>query len=296
MLYLFASILFTSFIYIIFKLFPRFNVDPLPAITFSYVSRVIFGFIIDPQSIGAYFSKTPLNLFLLAVSTGVTFIIIFSLVSRSTREIGVSATTITSRMSMVIPAGFSVILYNESLGAIKIIGIIIALIAIYFTVYQKKIGTISNTSATDTFKKSLFLPLFLFLGSGLADLLLKISQKNFMMNKPDFLYIDLLFTASAVAGITALAFNRIPVKQIVKKQNLFWGFVLGITNYISLLLFIMALTKGNLQGSQIFPINSVGIVLISTLLAMIFFKEKLVLNKTIGLVLAIGAILLISLG
>jgi drug/metabolite transporter (DMT)-like permease len=296
MFYLFASIFFTSFIYIIFKSFTRFGVDPLPAIVMSYVSRVIFGFIIEPNSLGQYFSKIPVNLLLLASATGVTFIIVFALVSRSTREIGVSSTTIISRMSMVIPAGFSIILYGDSLGWLKISGIVLALIAIYFTVYQKQGKVISGQGATIKNKRRLMLPVFLFAGSGIADTFLKISQKSYMLHKPDFLYIDMLFTASAVAGIIALLFIKMPLKQILKKQNLLWGLILGITNYISLLLFILALTKGNLQGSQIFPINSVGIVLVSALLAMIFFREKLVPHKIAGLILAVVAILLISLG
>jgi drug/metabolite transporter (DMT)-like permease len=294
LLYLFASIFFTSFIYIIFKSFPRFKVDPLPAITVSYVGRVILGFIIEPNSLGRYFTNIPVNLLLLAAATGVTFIVVFSLISRSTREIGVSSTTIISRMSMIIPAGFSVIMYNESLGLYKILGILIAFAAIYFTVYQKKIETVSEPGTTVKYKKSFWLPLFLFLGSGLADLLLKISQKNYMADKADFLYIDMLFMSSAIAGTIALAFNRMPIRQILKKQNILWGMLLGIVNYISLLLFIKALTSGNLDGSQIFPINSVGIVLISTILAIIFLRERLKSNRIAGLVMAVVAILLIS--
>jgi len=294
MIYLFVSIIFTSFIYIIFRAFSRFNVDPMPAIVFNYLARVIIGFFIEPQSFFTYVHKAPPVLLMLCVFTGVAFIAIFSLISRATRIMGVTSTTIVSRMSMVIPAGFSIIYYHESLGLMKVVGILMALIAIYFTVYEKKIEEIKEKKSKVN-KTALLVPIFLFLGSGLADMLLKISQKEFMMNKLDYVYIDILYSVSALTGIIVLIVTRTSLKTIFRRQNLIWGIILGADNYIALLLFLLALTKGNMQGSQVFPINSVGIVLFSTLFAIIFYKEKLKGHRILGLALAVCAILIISL-
>jgi len=295
MLYLFTSIIFTALLYIIFKAFARYGVDPLPAIVFNYTARVILGLIIDPEGLTTYVQKAPPLLLALCIGTGILFIAVFSLVSKGTRTLGVTATTIVSRMSMVIPAAFSIIYYKESLGWMKFTGILLAMIAIYFTVYEKKIKVLTNHGATKKSKKALWLPIFLFLGGGFADTLLRMAQIEYMPLKLDYVYIDILYSVSAITGIIALIVTRTSFKTIFKKQNIIWGFILGADNYVALLLFLLALTKGKLQGSQVFPINSVGIVLFSTVFAIIFYHEKMQTNKIIGLCLAISAILLISL-
>jgi drug/metabolite transporter (DMT)-like permease len=295
MIYLFVSIIFTAFIYVIFRAFVQYGVDPLPAIVFNYVSRVFIGLIIDPESFTTYIHNAPPPLLLLCIGTGVCFIMIFSLVSQATRTLGITATTIISRMSMVIPAGFSILYYGENLGWMKFCGIILALIAIFFTVYKKKEKEEApGAPVTAMGKLGIVLPILIFLGSGVADTFIKIAQTEYMPKKLDFVYIDILYSVSALTGIIALLVNRTPVKTMFRKVNLLWGFILGAVNYIALLLFLLALTKGGLQGSKVFPINSVGIVLFSALFALMFYKEKLNARKIFGLLLAVGAILLIS--
>ena len=48
------------------------------------------------------------------------------------------------------------------------------------------------------------------------------------------------------------------------------------------------------QTTVFFPINNIGVVLSTALLGYLFFREKLSLVNLAGIVLAIGAILLIS--
>jgi multidrug transporter EmrE-like cation transporter len=75
--------------------------------------------------------------------------------------------------------------------------------------------------------------------------------------------------------------------------NALWGLALGLPNYFSM--YYLLKTLEVYQGSSIFPVNNIGIVATSTLVAYVFFKEALSRLKLIGLGLAIVAIILMSL-
>jgi multidrug transporter EmrE-like cation transporter len=49
------------------------------------------------------------------------------------------------------------------------------------------------------------------------------------------------------------------------------------------------------EGSVVFPINNVSIIVLSTLIAILFFKEKLQKINSLGLAFALVAIALIAL-
>jgi uncharacterized membrane protein len=77
-------------------------------------------------------------------------------------------------------------------------------------------------------------------------------------------------------------------------KNIYWGFLLGIPNYFSMLFLVKTLGAFPNASATIFPINNIGIVAVSTLVSVLFFKEKLNTKNIIGLVLSLVAIALIS--
>ena len=101
---------------------------------------------------------------------GIALIIGFFLIGYSTQKIGIAITTVSNKMSVVLPMTISIFLFNEHVTKIKIIGIIVALISVFFTVYRKRTKEIEI--------KFIFLPIFLFLAIGTIDTLLKIAQVN----------------------------------------------------------------------------------------------------------------------
>ena len=68
-----------------------------------------------------------------ALLMGVMFIAIFTVVGFATQKIGVAVASVAFKLSLVIPFIFSVYLYSEKISALKIIGIVIALIAVVLT-------------------------------------------------------------------------------------------------------------------------------------------------------------------
>jgi drug/metabolite transporter (DMT)-like permease len=87
-------------------------------------------------------------------------------------------------------------------------------------------------------------------------------------------------------------------KKIKEKESLFtWrdtvaGILLGLPNYGSIYFLIKVLQIPNLNASIAFPINNLGIVVLSFLLSIFLFKEKPETLKILGFCLALVAIAL----
>src|SRR5436190_1016747 len=107
MFYLLIAILLKVVISAIFKLFPRYNIDTLQAIVVNYCVCVITGILFIghiPLTTGVVHSTW----FSWSLLMGVGFITIFNLLAYSTRVDGITTTIIANKLSLVIPAIFSV--------------------------------------------------------------------------------------------------------------------------------------------------------------------------------------------
>lgn len=132
MIYLLLSILASTAIFIVFKLFSRYKINTFHAIVANYVTACICGLISYESSINAfeiYNSKW----FLGAILLGFLFISVFNLMALTAQRNGLSAASVASKMSVVIPVIFGIYIYNESIGFQKVLGIVLALIAVYLT-------------------------------------------------------------------------------------------------------------------------------------------------------------------
>lgn len=288
MIYLIISIVCLSVIYQIFRAFGKLQVDPTVAIAYNYLFAASTGWIyrLGSRDNHALPEGGPLWFILIL---GLLFFIVFNLMQRTTQLLGVSGSTIVGRMSLLIPVGVSVILYNEELGLVRIGGIILALASIFLTVYQRE-----NPAKKKSWKNMILMIALTFIGVGGIDALMKVSQEQ-VLDKVDALtFVALLYSAAFISGMCYLIFNKEKRKLILSKRNFLSGLILGIINFFSIYLFILALKSSGLDGSILFPVNSVGIVIISTILALIIFKEKLTILKISGLVLAVIALIMIN--
>jgi drug/metabolite transporter (DMT)-like permease len=287
MLYLVVSIVCTSLIYILFRAFTNFRVAPVAAIVVNYFTAAVIGVLFSWRDLAAVADTKPWFL-LFTAALGAFFFVVFNLMQRTTDLLGVSGSTIVSRMSLVIPASVSILIFGEHLNSWKAVGIALALISIYFTVYRKRIANEVNRSS------SILIPILTFIGVGSIDACLKTAERNFLHSMSEVLFVAILYTFAFLGGLMTLAIRRADFSLIFQKQNLAGGILLGVINYFSIYTFVLALTKAHLEGSKLFPINSVGIVALSTILSILLFKEKITAPKAIGLILALVAIYLIN--
>jgi drug/metabolite transporter (DMT)-like permease len=285
MIFLLFAILLSTSIFIIFRLFPKYNVDNFQAIIINYVVAVAFGLFISdiPSSFQELINK---DWFYWSILVGFIFIIVFYLFALSSQKMGIAITAVSSKMSVVIPVLLGFVYFNEEASMKKIVGIALVLVA-FFLLLQNKKGSKINY-------KYLFLPILIFLGNGLNDSLNKNVQFEFIQNdtREYFLYLTVLFAFALIFGLIITLFRPKKSRKKINKQTIIGGFILGIFNYVATLVFIRGLNEMNV--SIFLPILNVSIVSLSAILGLIIFKEELKLKKIIGILIAILAILLIS--
>lgn len=222
-----------------------------------------------------------------AIIMGVSFISIFNLLGYCTAKYGITTATIANKLSLVIPAALSLYLYNEPLHVGKIIGIALALPAVYLT-----------TRVQEEHKKRqyLLIPALLFILSGGLDAFVKFVQHHFLSATTDEAsYTVHVFAAAGIAGLIFISILAATGKVKLHSRNIIAGICLGIPNYFSIYLLIKLLNIDFFHSSAAIPVVNIGIVVCSTLAAILFFKEAITKPRIIGLALALVAILLIAL-
>ncbi|MFH6604213.1 EamA family transporter [Maribacter algicola] len=280
------SILCSSLIFVIFKLFSVYKIETLYAIITNYIVASCCGFLF-------YHGNIPVieipekNWFWGTFALGILFITIFNIMAATSQKLGVSVASVATKMSLVIPVVFGVIMYSEQLGALKILGIVLALVAVYFASHKGKSVTIQ--------KSSLLLPLLVFLGSGIIDTAIKYMQEIHIKEAEFPLFSATVFGAAAITGLLFILIKSIKNPLRPNLKNILGGIILGVPNYFSVFFLMRALQNGTLNSASIFTVNNVAIVMFSTLLGVMLFKEKVSLKNWAGIALAVTSILLVAL-
>lgn len=190
-------------------------------------------------------------------------------------------------MSVVFPMLFSIIYYSEAIYEIKVLGMILALLAIL-------LSTIKNKKDKNTGYRNLFFPLILFIGMGLVDSIVKYNQEEYLQNTGAIASTTVIFAVSAIIGLfIQLAFNLRKLREI-KTNTLFFGMVLGLSNFGSLYFLILALNANFLDSSVIFAINNTAIILLSVLIGRYLFNEQLSRLNWLGVAVSVIAIISLS--
>lgn len=286
MIYLLLSILASTIIFIIFKLFEKFQINIFQAIVVNYCIAFTTGILSYNGTITI--SQLPnLDWFYYTLILGALFIIVFNLMAITTQKSGLSVVSVATKMSVVVPVLFGLLYYNESLGTVKLIGIAIALIAVYLTSNKSKQGITVN-------RKSIVLPILVFIGSGIIDTSIKFLEDTYVANNDVPLFSAIIFLAAAIIGFIFIIIQIIRGSFNFEFKNIIAGICLGVPNYFSIYFLVKTLRSDILESSGIFAINNVSIVALSTFAGIFIFKEKLIRKNWIGIALAILSIILIS--
>ncbi len=286
MIYLLLSIVASSFIFVVFKLFARFKVNTLHAIIVNYFVAFLCGMLLYNGP--TQFTSIPAQeWFYPCISLGILFIIVFNLMALTTQRSGLSVVSVATKMSVVVPILFGVFYYQESLGFYKICGILLALVAVYLASVKAKEGLHIK-------KENLLFPILVFLGSGTIDTSIKFIEGAYVSKSDVPIFSATIFAAAACVGIFIMTYQIIKGSFTFKWKNVLGGICLGIPNYFSIYLLVQALREAQYDSSTLFTVNNVAIVMLSTLIGILLFQEKLLLKNWIGIGLAVVSILLVT--
>ena len=285
MFYLLISICISSFLFVIFKLFDVLKVNTFQAIVVNYFVAAVLGFYLSNNSVS--FQEIPNQpWFIGAFLLGIMFILVFNVMALTSQKNGLSVASVSSKMSVVIAIVFGVWYYEESLGFIKLSGILLALIAVYLTsVKEKKETTVKQVS--------LLFPILLFFGSGAIDTSLKFIETSFVEEGGVPLFSATIFGCAFILGMSILLYQMVKGTFRFEFKNILGGILLGVPNYFSIVYLLKALSTDGMESSTAFTLNNVGIVILSTLFGLFIFKEKLIWKNWLGIVIAIVSILLV---
>lgn len=281
MIELILAILFSSIIFAIFKLFVRFQIDTFQAIVFNYFTAAICGF-------GLYWKSwdsnnlNELTWLTFALISGLLFISLFVILGLSSQRNGVAITSVATKMSMASGILGMIFLYNESVGIHKLIGILLAFIGVIAVSWTK--------SDKENNHGAWWMLILLFFGSGLLDVVLNYAQKNALGTLSSSLFSAIGLGVAGIIGLSILLVQLIRGKTKFEFKNVVAGVILGIPNYFSIYLLISSYKSTGWSDSTVLSVINVTVVLMSTIIGLIFFQERINRLKLIGLILSLSAI------
>lgn len=286
MIWLLLSISCSILIFIVFKYFKTYEVNNLHAILINY----LVAFTIGNWQNG--FANSPLEIpqqdwFASIIILGFLFISLFNLMAWVSQNFGLATVSVAVKMSVIVPVCFGVVYFEESLGILKTIGIISALVAVFMSTYKPE-----NTKRGASF---IWYPILLFLGSGFLDAFLKYNESELVPADQQAWFASSIFGTAALIGAFIVLYQIMFENRKFDRKALLGGILLGIPNYGSIYFLLRALSFEGLESSSIFALNNVGIVAFSAILGAWFFKEKLTRLNILGVILAIISIFLITL-
>ncbi|MGB5553911.1 MAG: EamA/RhaT family transporter, partial [Flavobacteriaceae bacterium] len=152
------------------------------------------------------------------MALGLLFIIVFNITARTAQKLGVSVASVAAKMSFVIPVIVGISLYKEELNIVKIIGILMALAAVYFASKKNKTVVVKF--------QDLILPLLLFMGTGFVDAGIKMLQ-TWQMEEVDFpLFSMTVFGAAGTIGLFFILMSSFKKPLKLNLPNVIGGIIL----------------------------------------------------------------------
>lgn len=281
MYFLLAAIGFSSLIVLSFKFFDKYKVDVLQAVVVNYLVAIGYGLLTTPR-MPALLTVPATAWFPYAVGNGFFFIVVISLFGLSTQRVGIALTSVSSKMSVIWPVLMGFLIFQEAATPFRVIGIATALAAFYFSFRKKR-------SPEEPLFRS-YLPLLLFIFTGLNDSLLKFAEQCCMGSQQPA-YLLTVFAVALLMGVAILTAKHFMIAgQQYQWRNLLGGVALGIFNWLSTLMMIRAMAS--FDSSVLFPVFNASIVTIAALTGFFFFGERLKPVNWAGIALAIAAIIL----
>jgi drug/metabolite transporter (DMT)-like permease len=277
----------------LFRVFEKYNINTFQAILFNYYTCVLSAWV----TLGKFpipSDLTTKNWFPFALILGFTFITGFNAVGGTVRKFGVALGSIMQKMTLLFVVIFSVIYYHESITWNKVLGIVLSVAAIFLTSYSTE-NQDNTEKEKPTLKDWLIFPVASLLLSAVIDILLLYLQKSTGTDSADISFIASLFGTAGCLGTLYFIYSLVTKTMTFDAKNIIAGIALGIPNFASIYFLLKSIGQ-DMDGSVVFTMTNVGIIVASTIAAWLFFKEKLSIFKIAGIAMAIAAILLMQMG
>ncbi len=288
MLIIFLGIVFTTSLVICFKYFDKLGINTFHAILVNYIIAALTSYIYADKNYTVNFRD---SWFIFSVIIGLLFLITFLATSITAQKVSLIVSMIAAKMSLVIPLAYAILFIGEEMTYLKLTAIVLAMAGVVLTVMKPKVKSGSNPRNI----RSILLICTVFLGSGLVDSSFKFIEVNFYsVVQPQYIMM-VCYASAGLIGTLYFLISCINAKPVVKLKSIIAGIILGILNYYSFYFVLEALHIRSMPGSVVIPIINVGVLLLSTLLAIFLFREKLRPINYAGVIISILSIIVLAL-
>lgn len=282
MIYLLLQVVFASSFTLLIKfahIRDRENVITIGAINYIVAAAAILPVFLmfnpQPVSTGAMWTGG---------SMGAIYFIAFFFAFYSIKKVGASSTTVVSVLSILLPIGFTAVVWEESPNPMQTVGVGLALLALTL------IGAQTNRAVDDSKTTPLWVvPTVLFLFFLLCGCS-RLSQEAFKhVSHPDHRPAFIL-TAFMIAAIPSVAV-LIRGGRLPRPAEWVTGALMGLANILQSYFILMSLHY--FAGFIVFPVTSAGCVVLTTLVATGLMGEQLNRRTYVGITVSVVALFLL---
>ena len=201
----------------------------------------------------------------------------------------VSITTLIGNCSLVVSVVVCFILWEEPISLADMIGLALLMLGLTLATYKKSNGTFTKKWAVLSF-------LFLVLGAGVGITFKAFGKSGGTAHTSDMMIVAafVMLISYTVICLFVGGFALNPTSHEKKEKRLF--IILALVSGLLSCLYnrLNIYLSGVLDGVIFFPSFNGGVVVLSTVVSMIIFKEKLSAKQLIGLLLGISGICIIG--
>lgn len=290
MIHLVLAIVFSAGVFVTMRFFKHFEIDNHQALMWNYVFATITGFLMCKR-----FDTIPElvneSWFGLSLLTGFWFIFTYLLMTRSTQISGVTITSLSSKLSVVLPTLAGIFIFQEKLNWKISTGIILALVSLVLVVGSENVAEDEKKESSKIRKANWLLPILIFFGTGTGDILMKLNEQYNSSDDMSFM-IAFIYLTAMIFGILLVVHDLFKGKSKWQNKSILGGIALGIINFFSTYCIFHAMRC--FDNVMLFPIYNIGVVSLTALTGWLLFKEKLTWKNYLGLAIALIAVVLIT--
>lgn len=196
-----------------------------------------------------------------------------------------SLTSLAISYSLVIPTLYGLLFLGEPVSVTLIVGVLLLLGSLFLVNAKKEEATVN--------RRWLAFALLAFLGNGVCSTTQTVQQLHFDGRyKGEFMFASMLLLS---AFFLTVSFLRHRQAALVSLRQ---GWSAMVTNGLcngTVNLFVMLLVSGGMAASVMFPVLSGGGLILTTLLSVLVYRERLSLPQYIGLAMGTASVVLMNL-
>lgn len=278
MLFLILGILSSATVAIVMRTAQTKVSNPTGLLAGNYIVCVLIGLILSvPELRSGSFRGLPFSAGLGILNGGI-YLGSFALMQWSTRHNGVVLSSMFMKLGVLLSTLISILCFREIPTILHILGFALALLSIL----------IINYTPGSSFSRSSWALLVMLVMSGMTDVMSKIYE---VFGNASLENTFLLLTFFSALCLCLLFMKR--KQEHLGKQELFYGALLGIPNFLSSLFLLKALST--VPAMIAFPTYNVAVILVVALAGILLFREQLSRKQLIGGLLICIALVLLNL-